>query len=101
MSFEDYKGRGYGVVWGLLVCVLGILIANFLVLVDKFLNVLLEVLIWVFLFPLKIFDIVSQYTGVEDKFVLLGVAGVVGWLVWPVAFRVFNFILSIFRRSPL
>ena len=98
---RDYSNKVWGLVWGVSVAIVGLLISNVLTLIDSFFNLLFNILIWVFLFPLKILEVITKYTGLQNKYLLLGVAGVIGFLVWPFAYRVFKFIFSIFKRSPM
>jgi len=62
---------------------------------------LFDILIWVFLFPLKITELLFNAVGVENNIAFIIVAGVIGFFSWSVAFKIFDFIFKVFKRSPL
>jgi hypothetical protein len=86
-----------GVIWGTVSYYVGSYIVQGMEILNKIMDWLLKILEWIILLPTK----VLEYIHLEHTYLMLGLAIFIGILLAPIALKVVNTIMGIFKKSPI
>jgi hypothetical protein len=87
----------FGVIWGTVSFFLGTLITDVINLIETIADALVQLLIWIILFPLKVF----QFIHVDNKILMAVIVIGVAVLAAPIAKRLFKFIVEVLKKLPI